>query len=80
MVDKERIAPTHQSPAEAEWRFDDRDRFMIRYEFASRLWFGSVEPLNDHTGVFGPSQDLTERQIEKLRQFFDFVLRDGRRP
>jgi hypothetical protein len=42
MVDKEHITPTHQSAAAAEWRFDDRDRFVIRYEFASRLWFGSV--------------------------------------
>jgi hypothetical protein len=80
MVDKERIAPTHQSAAEAEWRFSDGDRFVIRYEFASRRWFGSVEPFNDHTGAFGPSQDLSERQIETLRRFFDFVLRDGRPP
>ena len=78
MVDKERIAAAHESAAEAEWRFSDSD--VIRYELASRRWFGSVEPFNDHTGAFGRSQDLSQVQIEMLRRFFDFVLRDGRRP
>jgi hypothetical protein len=80
MVDKERIAAAHQSAAEAEWRFSDGDRFVIRYELASRRWFGSIEPFNDHTRAFGHSQELSQVQIETLRRFFDFVLRDGRRP
>ncbi len=33
MVGKERIGPAHQSAAEAEWRFTDGDRFVIRSEF-----------------------------------------------
>ena len=34
----------------AEWRLPERDRLVVRYEFASRqwfAWFGYAEPFND---------------------------------
>jgi hypothetical protein len=76
----ERVTPSAQSAAAAEWRILDRDRIVIRYEFASRRWSGEVEPLDDHTGRLGEPRELAAGQIETLRRFFDFVLRDGRTP
>ena len=76
----ERIRPSSHSAAAVEWRILDRDRLVIRYEFASRRWSGQVEPLDDRTGRLGEPCELAAPQIETLRRFFDFVLRDGRRP
>ena len=77
MTDNERVTPSAQSAAAAEWRILDRDRIVIRYEFASRRWFGEVEPFDDQTGRFGEPRELAPKQIETLRRFFEFVLSDG---
>jgi hypothetical protein len=76
----ERVKPCSQSAAAVEWRIIDRDRIVIRYEFASRRWFGEVEPFDDQTGRFGEASELAPEQIETLQRFFDFVLADGRQP
>jgi hypothetical protein len=62
----------------AEWQLADPDRIVIRYEFASRRWSGTVEPYDDETGTFGPVRDLAPAQM--LLSFFTFVLKDGRQP
>jgi hypothetical protein len=77
-MDKERVKPAAQSAAAAEWRIFDRDRIVIRYEFASRRWSGQVEAYADATGKFGEPRDLAPAQIETIRSFFDLVLSDGR--
>jgi hypothetical protein len=76
-VDKEAVKATVENAAFAEWRLPERDRFVIRYEFASRQWSGCVEPFNDLTGEFGERRDLAPVQMETLKRFFDFVLSRG---
>jgi hypothetical protein len=66
-MDKERVEPAAQSAAAVEWRLADRDRFVIRYEFASRQWSGQVEPYDDATGTLGELRDLAPAQIETIR-------------
>jgi len=62
MKDKEAVKPTVENAAYAEWRLPERDRLVIRYEFASRQWSGSVEPFDDLTGEFGERRDLSSAQ------------------
>ena len=78
-MDKERVKPATQSAAAVEWRLADRDRFVTRYEFASRQWSGSVEQYRDSSGRFGEPREMSQAQIETIRSFFDLVLSDGRR-
>jgi hypothetical protein len=79
-MDNERVKPYLQSAAVAEWRVLDRDRMVIRYEFAARRWSGEVEPFDDRTGRFGEPRALATQQIDTLRRFFEFVLRSGSKP
>jgi hypothetical protein len=51
-MDKEAVKPRVENAAFAEWRLPEADRFVIRYEFASRQWSGYTEPYNDLTGEF----------------------------
>jgi hypothetical protein len=53
MKDREVIKAAVENAAYAEWRLPERDRLVIRYEFASRQWSGYVEPFSDRTGEFG---------------------------
>ena len=78
MNDKEAVKPSVENAAFAEWRLPERDRLVIRYEFASRQWSGYAEPYNDLTGEFGERRDLGRGQIETIRGFFDLVLSNGR--
>jgi hypothetical protein len=64
MNDKEAVKPTIENAAFAEWRLPERDRLVVRYEFANRRWSGYVEPFDDRTGEFGERRDLAPRQIE----------------
>ena len=57
-----------------ECRITERDRILIRYEFASGQWSGDVEPFDDRTGRFGEPRELGAEQVERLRRFFEFVL------
>jgi hypothetical protein len=62
MDTEEVVKPAAQSAAAVEWRLSDR--FVIRYEFASRQWSGQVQSYEDATG------EWESRAI---------LLRDGRR-
>jgi hypothetical protein len=79
-VERERIWPFCASEALAEWRGVDRDRMVLKYDFVNRRWSGEVEPFDDQTGRFGEARELAPEQIETVRRFFDFVLKDGRAP
>jgi len=61
----ERVKPSSQSDAAAEWRVVDRDRLVIRFEFASRQWSGTVEPYDDTAGAFGEVRDLSQAQLRR---------------
>jgi len=76
-ADKEAVNPAVENAAFAEWRLAERDRIVVRYEFASRQWSGYVEPYDDLTGVFGERCTLAPAQIETLRRFFDLLLSRG---
>jgi hypothetical protein len=67
-VDKEGVKPAAQSATAAEWRIVDRNRIVIRYEFASRRWSGQAEAYADATGKFGEPRDLAPAQIETIRR------------
>jgi hypothetical protein len=77
-MDKEAVKPAIENAAFAEWRILERDRIVIRYEFASRQWSGYVEQLDDRTGKFGDRRDLATAQIETIKTFFEFVRASGR--
>jgi hypothetical protein len=67
-----------QNAAFAGWRILERDRIVIRYEFASRQWSGYVEPFDDRTGKFGGPRDLASDANETIKSFFELVLATGR--
>jgi hypothetical protein len=56
----------------------ERDRIVVRYEFASRKWSGYVEPFHDLTGKFGDRRDLAPAQMETIKSFFALVRASGR--
>jgi hypothetical protein len=61
------VKPTLQSVAAVEWQFVNRDRLVIRYEFASGRWSGEVEPYDDASGTFGAGP-FANRHDPKLLQ------------
>ena len=77
-ADREAVKASVENAAFAEWRLPERDRLVVRYEFASRQWSGHVEPYDDLTGTFGEPRDLAPAQIETIRRFFDLTFANGR--
>ena len=64
------MKPATQSAAAVEWRLADRDRFVIRYEFASRQWSGSVGTIWRAPEKSGDVRDLSQAQIEHDPELF----------
>jgi hypothetical protein len=68
-VERERIWPSAQSEALAEWRGVDRDRMVLKYDFVNRRWSGEVEPFNVLTGRFGEPREPSRSRSQRCGRF-----------
>jgi hypothetical protein len=77
MDTEEVVKPAAQSAAAVEWRLSDR--FVIRYEFASRQWSGQVQSYEDATGELGEPRDLASGRAPPIARQVPQKPHDARR-